>query len=205
MKSGSTHTTWIDSLQAAFAGVQVSFNIVKDNHIFFVCLSLMCLGAFKTHYYSCIHYCSPFISITYNHIPYSTHITLSFNAPFTLSIHPIRGFSLNLPHKASNTFHQPVLIYSLYSMSKHLNTYCSAHPDNSRNTSGITHLISHSVYMHYSTLHLISTSLLLPYSIFQLYILQLVQLLLHTTFSLHSLPSLHNETPSFLSTPFRYH
>ncbi|KAG0712569.1 ER degradation-enhancing alpha-mannosidase-like protein 1 [Chionoecetes opilio] len=33
MKNGGTHTTWIDSLQAAFAGVQVSFSIVKDNHV----------------------------------------------------------------------------------------------------------------------------------------------------------------------------
>lgn len=27
MKNGGTHTTWIDSLQAAFAGMQVSFII----------------------------------------------------------------------------------------------------------------------------------------------------------------------------------
>ena len=113
-------------------------------------------GSSITHYYSCIHHCSPFISIMQNH-PSMLHR----HSSFTQFIHAVHGLPLNLTPLTSDLavlFTNQSSILSL--CPNHLNTHCSAWPANShKNTSSPLHLISHSVHtlLHtHSMRHLIS-------------------------------------------------
>ena len=108
-----------------------------------------CQGRIITHAFTiALH---SFLSCTII-LPCSTNIPLSFNALFTPSIHRVQGLPLTS---------DPTILYANQSSSilsmclNHLNTLCSAQPANSRNTSFLSHLISHSIYTRYSIIIII--------------------------------------------------
>ena len=86
----------------------------------------------RLHRQSCIHHCSPFISIAHNYHSllhrHSSFIQHSFH-----TMHPPRSWPSSQSHtshiRSYYSLHQPVL-HSLSMCPNHLNTLCSAQPGN---------------------------------------------------------------------------